>query len=327
MKESKNKLLNKIVQWLKTVFDEAPDNDYDFVLGASTNPIVNDLKSTDSVNDLSLDLQSINTPEDKVKKVYPMIDLNLEYMKVRYNSMINSDIVIREFTLTARNKQYKSFLVYIDGMINSDIMNNYIIKPLMLRNKSNSFDGSQTKVISEVVTNNITVRKLKKFDIVDYIFSCLLPQNTLNKTSNFDELVTGINSGNCALFVDTLDTAFNIEVKGFEKRSLDNPNNEVVVRGAQVGFTENLRTNTSLLRRYINNENLIIETTNVGTLSKTPCAICYLRNVANSDLISEVKYRINNIKVDYLISSGQLEQLIQDNREIVSSTNIVNRKA
>ena len=36
------------------------------------------------------------------------------------------------------------------------------------------------------------------------------------------------------------------------------------------------------------------------------------KNVANTDLVSEVRYRLNNLGVDYLISSGQLEQLIQD---------------
>lgn len=40
--------------------------------------------------------------------------------------------------------------------------------------------------------------------------------------------------------------------------------------------------------------------------------MCYLKNVANDDLVAEVKYRINNLGVDYLISSGQLEQLIED---------------
>lgn len=52
---------------------------------------------------------------------------------------------------------------------------------------------------------------------------------------------------------------------------------------------------------------------NIGKLSKTPCSICYLKNIANTDLISEVRYRLNNLAIDYLTSSGQLEQLIQDN--------------
>src|SRR5699024_4869940 len=105
---------------------------------------------------------------------------------------------------------------------------------------------------------------------------------------------------------------FDIEVKGFEKRSLGEPNNEIVVRGAQVAFTETIRTNTSLLRRFVNNENLIIENVDVGKISKTKCAICYIKNIANSDLVAEVKYRINNLNIDYLISSGKLEQLIED---------------
>ena len=83
------------------------------------------------------------------------------------------------------------------------------------------------------------------------------------------------------------------------------------VRGE--AFTEVIRTNTSLLRRLANNENLIIENIEVGNLSNTKCAVCYMRNIANNELVSEVKYRLNNVNIDYLISSGQLEQLIEDN--------------
>lgn len=45
-----------------------------------------------------------------------------------------------------------------------------------------------------------------------------------------------------------------------------------------------------MLRRLINNENLIIESTTVGKVSNTNIAICYLKNIANSELVDEVKY-------------------------------------
>ena len=32
-------------------------------------------------------------------------------------------------------------------------------------NKNNLYEGNQNKVISEAVTNNITIRKVKKFDL------------------------------------------------------------------------------------------------------------------------------------------------------------------
>ena len=41
-----------------------------------------------------------------------------------------------------------------------------------------------------------------------------------------------------------------------------------------------------------------------------------MKDIANSDLVAEVKYRINNLKLDNVISSGQLEQLIEDNNSL-----------
>ena len=182
-------------------------------------------------------------------------------------------------------------------------MNDFILKPLMLKNQSNSFSGEQTKVISEIKNNNVTIRKVKKFDISDYLLNSLMPQNSVKKEDYFENIFSGVNSGNCALFVDTLNIAFNIEAKGFKQRNIDAPNNEVVIKGSQEAFVENLRTNTSILRRIINNENLIIENIDVGKITKTKCGICYMQNITNSDLVAEVKFRINNLGIDSLTSS------------------------
>ena len=325
-KNSIKDLINTGKQYIQELFYGNELENYDFTLDNTTNPIVSNKDSEYSQNKetLTLDTETLPNADTSKDVVLPSLEVNLEYVKVRFNSMINSDIVIREFNLLARNKLYRSFLLYIDGMCNQDSINNYILKPLMLKNSANSFEGNQNKVISEVKTNNITVRKIKKFDIVEYIYDCLLPQNNVKKTSNFDTIVSDVNSGNCILFIDTLNTAFSIEVKGFLQRSLNAPNNEIVIKGSQVGFTENIRTNTSLIRRYVNNENLVIESLNIGKLSKTSCAVCYLKNVANTDLVNEVLYRLNNLQIDYVTSSGQLEQLIQDNEhfslpEIIST--------
>ena len=256
-----------------------------------------------------------SAPENKqneVTKIFPSLKVNQEYMRTRYNLLINSDIVLREFTINARGKQYNAFLVYIDGMIDSQIMDQFVLQPLMLRNRNNLYDGSQSKVVSEAITNNITVRKVKKFDLSNYLMGCLLPQNTIKEVTDFDEVANGINSGNCALFVDTLSVAFDIEVKGFKQRSVDKPENETVIKGPHEAFVENIRTNTSLLRRIVNNENLIIENIEVGKVTKTKCAVCYMQNITNADLINEVKYRLNNLEVDSLLSAGNLEQLICD---------------
>ncbi len=118
--------------------------------------------------------------------------------------------------------------------------------------------------------------------------------------------------GNCGLFVDTLNIAFNIDVKGFKQRSVDKPDNEIIIKGPHEAFVENIRTNTSLLRRIINNESLIIENVEIGKITKTKCAVCYIDNLTNNDLINEVKFRLNNLDIDSLLSAGELEQLLAD---------------
>ena len=283
----------KIVDTFKKIFFPIEEPVHDFSLPAVDANI-------SSIPDIS-----------EVKDIFTSIDVNIEYIKVKYNLLINSDIILREFLLTAKNKQYRAFLLFIDGMTDMNLVNDYVLKPLMLKNAANSFESNQ--VISEAVTNNITVRKVKKFNIKEHIFNSLLPQNNVKMQKEFKEIFSSVNSGNCMLFVDTLDIAFDIDVKGFKTRSINKPENEVVLRGPQEAFVENLRTNTSLIRRIINNENLIMENIRVGKVSKTNCTVCYMKNITNDDLIAEVKYRLNNIDIDYLVSSGQLEQLLEDN--------------
>ena len=135
-----------------------------------------------------------DSSDNKIVNIYPTLSVNEEYMKTKYNLLINSDIILRNFTINARGKQYNAFIVYIDGMVDSKILDDFILKPLMLRNKNNTFDGPQNKVISEAVTNNITVRKVKKFDLPSYLLGCLMPQNTVKPVETFDTIISGINS-------------------------------------------------------------------------------------------------------------------------------------
>lgn len=253
---------------------------------------------------------------NKETKIFPSITVNTDYLKSKYNLLINSDIIFRDFVLNARGKQYNALLIFIDGMINTEIMNEFILEPLMMRSRNNLFNSSQNRVISEAVANNITVRKIKKFNLPNYISSCLVPQNAIKQVSTFEEAISGINSGNCALFVDTLDIAFDIEVKGFNQRSIEKPSNEIVIKGPHESFVENIRTNTSLIRRFVNNENLVIENISIGNITKTKCGVCYISGLANEDLIAEVKFRMNNLDVDSLLSAGQLEQLISDSSNL-----------
>ena len=239
-----------------------------------------------------------NNKDDKIKptnnnhtSIYPEINRNLEFIQSKYNTLINSDIVIREFETLAQNQLYKSFIIYIDGLVNSVSINDFVLEPLMFPKR---------------------VQNPNPANLLNYIDNRLLPQNSVNKVEDFETVCSGINMGNCLLFIDTLNIAFDIDVKKYNSRGVDKPENEVIIKGPQESFIENIRTNTSLLRKIVNNENLVIENIPVGNISKTKCGVCYMKNIANSDLVGEVKFRLSNLSIDSLLSTGQLEQLLEE---------------
>lgn len=280
----------KIKDFINNTFGYKPKNEYQFTL--PDNPEIDKEKYN-------------NTNSDKIENIYSQIDANLNYIKTKYNTLINSDIITREFTLNTGSKEYKAFILYIDGMVDSQILNDFVLKPLMLKNK---FCNNET--------SKIIVQKGKKSNIANFIQDCLIPQNNIKQQSSFKDIFSGVNSGNCALFVDTLSVGFDIDVKGFKQRSISKPENEIVIKGPHEAFVENIRTNTTLLRRFTNNENLIIENTKVGKITQTNCAICYIKDIANDALVAETKYRLNNLEIDSLLSAGELEQLLTDTNSL-----------
>ena len=285
----------------KSLFKYEPNPDYDFNIQQAENASVQNLNN-----------------EKIEQKVYSDINKNLEFLQSKYNTLINSDIVIRNFSVICKNKEYRAFLIYIDGMSDSVSINDFILKPLMLRSKNNTFDENSNNKLSR---NNIIAKKMQKItptqdkttsSLPQYIFDRLIPNNNISEQSEFSKIISDINSGNCVLFIDTIDIAFDVDAKGLKQRSVDKPSIENVIKGPQEAFVENIRNNTALLRRVVNNQNLIIENIEVGEISQTKCALCYMQNIANGDLVAEAKFRLNNLAIDSLLSSGELEQLIQD---------------
>lgn len=217
------------------------------------------------------------------------LNANKEYIRQSFSMPKNQDIVIREFRIA---RKLKAFIVFIDGMVDKTSINQFVLPQLMNPECLADFSGDCP---------------------LDYIMADVLSITQLTKTADFNIIKTQALNGVSILFVDGCPEALMIETRGFEKRGIDRPITEQVVRGSQEGFTENLRTNLTLLRRIIKNEKLITEVVPVGKLNKINCAILYIEGVSNPKIVSEVRRRIKGINIDFVEGNGMLEQLIEDN--------------
>lgn len=74
--------------------------------------------------------------------------------------------------------------------------------------------------------------------------------------------------GSTALLIDGIPQAFLLGTVKKQNRSIEEPLSEALVRGPRTGFTEELSTNTALLRQQGKNDQLTLQRFEVGTRLK-----------------------------------------------------------
>lgn len=127
-----------------------------------------------------------------------------------------------------------------------------------------------------------------------------------------EELVKALLGGAVVLLQEAEPIAQALQLQGGERRPVEEPKGERVVRGPREGFVESLRTNIALIRRRLKTSALRVHAYQVGTLTQTSVNLLWLAGTAPPELISEVERRLSMIDLDAVLDSGYVEDLIQD---------------
>lgn len=233
-------------------------------------------------------------PEQTEKdKVSADLQTNMIMIKKEFGIPYNTDAMTREFIIA---KNIKAFIAYIDGMVDRSFISDFVLRQLMDEKNFQSYykEGNQEDIANFIVNSVISVHEIGKMQDLNVIYF-------------------GILSGDTALFIDGTDTCLLISARGYEKRSVEKPVTETVVMGSQEGFTENLRTNLTLVRKIIKNKNLITEMMKVGTTNQAYVGILYMNGIVNQEVVKEVKKRIASINAAFVMGDGMVGQFIEDN--------------
>nr|WP_083609610.1 spore germination protein [Paenibacillus sp. P3E] len=185
-------------------------------------------------------------------------------------------------------------VIYIDGLVDTQVLHNSILFSLQ---------------------EGCTPDRLKDLDAgqkLDLLHKRILMAGDMSVTHDLKPFVHQLLSGNVMVMVDGISSALRIGLPGWEDRNVSEPSSQTVVRGPMEGFTENLRTNTALIRRKIKDSQLWLETVEIGRVTQTSVSIMYLTHIASPDLVQEVKRRLGKIDIDGILESGYIEELIQD---------------
>lgn len=223
--------------------------------------------------------------------VSPSLETNRGYLEKIYSLPKNKDIILRDFYI-ALHPPLKAFILFIDGLSDKEIINNAILKSLMV-------------LLDEK-------EKVEEGNLAEYIKEHLLPGHDVAILDKYTEILDRVNYGNTAIFMEGSARSLVVETKGWERRTVGRPEIEQVIMGPHEAFNETLRSNTALIRKALRNEKLITEMLKAGSRNKIDVAMMYLEDLANPKLVEEVKRRIASIQTDYVGVSGVLEQFIED---------------
>ena len=180
------------------------------------------------------------------------------------------DLIYRTITIGEKS----ACLYFIDGFVKDDIMQ-----------KLQDYFSGLTK---------------EDMDTDAHSFLKTLPYVEADLTDSLDTFKTNIFSGVTGLIIDGFDRAVLIDCRTYPARSVEEPDKDKVLRGSRDGFVETIVMNAALIRRRIRNENLTIKMLNVGSISKTDIALCYMEDKVDKKKLKHIEDKLNSIQVSSL---------------------------
>jgi spore germination protein KA len=206
---------------------------------------------------------------------------------------VNADFTIRRFHVFGK---YPAAMFYYNTLIDKTTINTEILKPLMYGPPHLEGQNIEESQLEEILLKDTLYHSEGKLE------------------GQLTNAIEGLLCGMTVIAVEGMDQVIQIDIRGIEKRAVDQPATEQVIRGPREGFIEMLGTNIGLIRYRLKTPDLRIKTMDIGRRTQSTVAICYMEGITNPDLVDEVNKRLSIIDIDAVLDSGYLEQFIEDNQ-------------
>jgi len=221
------------------------------------------------------------------------LDENIEKIKLLLTDC--EDVIYKEFRV-GKEQNLKFAVIFTDGLVDKPFINDSILADLMYHAREIPPDAPELKD--------------ELFKLVRY---GSIPSPELKEIENIDDAVLSILTGDTVMLIDGTAKIIVIGTKGWPARGISEPSTEAVIRGPKEGFTETYRFNSALVRRRIRDPRLKLKQMQIGRRSFTDIGIMYIEDIAQPELVAEVKRRLATIDIDAILDSGYIEELIEDN--------------
>ena len=192
-------------------------------------------------------------------------------------------------TRQLRSGEGKLHAYFIDGLVTSSFVADYIFKPVVQdlpENIGEAYDAALNGGIYNAVARPVKDLQDAAMKIVNGFCVVLFP---------------GVG-------------AIAFEARTGVSRTPQSPDVENTVKGPKDAFVETIRINTSLIRRHLRTPDLRLYGTVVGKRTLTNVAIAWIEGITNPELVERMKQRLSSIDVDGFLSPASVEEYVTGSR-------------
>jgi len=190
---------------------------------------------------------------------------------------------------TLRTGEATLYAYFIDGLVSSSFIADYIYKPISHDLPLNVADAYNTALRGGIY--NAVARPCK----------------------DLQDIAGKIVNGFCVVLFPGVG-AIAFEVRTGVSRGPQPPDVENTVKGPKDAFVETIRINTSLIRRHLRTPDLRITASTIGQRSLTNVAVVWIEGITNRKLVERMNERLKKIDVDSFLSPAAVEEYVTGSR-------------
>lgn len=190
---------------------------------------------------------------------------------------------------TLRTGEATLYAYFIDGLVSSSFIADYIYKPISHDLPQNVADAYHTALRGGIY--NAVARPCR----------------------DLQDVASKIVNGFCVVLFPGVG-AIAFEVRTGVSRGPQPPDVENTVKGPKDAFVETIRINTSLIRRHLRTPDLRISGSTIGQRSLTNVAVVWIEGITNPELVQRMNERLASIDVDSFLSPAAVEEYVTGSR-------------
>lgn len=142
----------------------------------------------------------------------------------------------------------------------------------------------------------------------DDVMQKLLLGANVKTEPNFEATLSDFTNGYTLVFAGEVCLA--VDTRTALGRSVAEPPTSMVLRGPREGFTEDIKTNITLLRKRLKTADFRTVNISVGTYTNTAVSVCYVQGIADKKVVDDIVQKLQSISVDGVLDSSYLARYL-----------------